>query len=118
MRERFLWAHCKSGPRGIISKLGDGKYSPGRSGSWLKLKCAQEQEFVIGGFTLPSNGIHGVGALILGYYRDKKLIYAGRTGTGFTQKLHKLMRDKLDALKIAAMPFEKPPAEARRGAHW
>ncbi len=109
---------CKLGAEGIISKLGDGKYSPGRGGSWLKLKCAQEQEFVIGGFTLPSNGIHGVGALILGYYRDKKLIYAGRTGTGFTQKTHGMLRDKLDMLRQAKSPFDKLPQGVSRGVIW
>src|SRR6266567_1277051 len=109
---------CKLGAEGIISKLGDGKYCPGRGGNWLKLKCYQEQEFVIGGFTLPSNEIHGVGALILGYYRDGKLIYAGRTGTGFTQKTHRALRDQLDELLQKTSPFEKLPAEARRGAIW
>ena len=109
---------CKLGAEGIISKLGDGKYCPGRGGNWLKLKCYQEQEFVIGGFTLPSNDIHGVGALILGYYRDGKLIYAGRTGTGFTQKTHGMLRDKLDKLRRASSPFEKIPAGVSRGVIW
>ena len=109
---------CKLGAEGIISKLGDGKYSPGRGGSWLKLKCDQEQEFVIGGFTLPSNGIHGVGALILGYYREDKLIYAGRTGTGFTQKTHGMLRDKLDKLRQSKSPFEKLPQGVSRGVIW
>ena len=109
---------CKLGAEGIISKLGDGKYCPGRGGNWLKLKCYQEQEFVIGGFTLPSNGIHGVGALILGYYRGGKLIYAGRTGTGFTQKTHRMLRDKLDKLRHAKTPFEKVPEGVSRGVTW
>ena len=109
---------CKLGAEGIISKLGDGKYSPGRGGNWLKLKCGQEQEFVIGGFTLPSNEIHGVGALILGYYRDEKLIYAGRTGTGFTQKTHGILRDKLDKLRQSKSPFEKLPQGVSRGVIW
>jgi bifunctional non-homologous end joining protein LigD len=109
---------CKLGAEGIISKLGDGKYCPGRGGNWLKLKCNQEQEFVIGGFTLPSNDIHGVGALILGYYHDDKLIYAGRTGTGFTQKTHGMLRDKLDKLHRASSPFEKLPVGVSRGVIW
>src|SRR6185503_14661200 len=75
-------------------------------------------EFVVGGFTLPSNGIHGVGALLLGYYSEGKLVYAGRTGTGFTQKTHKLLRDKLDTLIQTAMPFAKISTDAKRGARW
>jgi bifunctional non-homologous end joining protein LigD len=109
---------CKLGAEGIISKLADGKYAPGRGSSWLKLKCYQEQEFVIGGFTLPSNGTHGVGALILGYNRDGNLIYAGRTGTGFTQKTHGLLRDRLDKLRRSTSPFASMPQGVSRGVIW
>jgi bifunctional non-homologous end joining protein LigD len=82
------------------------------------MKCLHEQEFVVGGFTLPSNGIDGVGALLLGYYRDGNLIYAGRTGTGFNQKTHKLIRKRLNGLLQTAVPFKQVPAEARRGVKW
>jgi bifunctional non-homologous end joining protein LigD len=109
---------CELHAEGIVSKRADSRYSGGRSASWLKLKCIHQQELVIGGFTLPSNGIQGVGALLLGYYRGGKLIYAGRTGTGFTQKTHRSLRDRLDPLREKSAPFEKPPAEARRGAIW
>jgi bifunctional non-homologous end joining protein LigD len=109
---------CELHAEGIVSKRAESKYSSGRAGDWLKLKCVHEQEFVIGGFTLPSNGSHGVGALLLGYYDGGKLIYAGRTGTGFTQKTHRILRDQLDALRQKTNPFEKPPAEALRGAIW
>jgi bifunctional non-homologous end joining protein LigD len=109
---------CEMHLEGIISKRAASKYASGRSGDWLKLKCVHEQEFVIGGFTLPSNGIHGVGALLLGYYDGKKLIYAGRTGTGFTQKTHGILRDQLDELRQKTNSFENVPAEARRGAIW
>ncbi len=112
---------CELDAEGIVSKRADGKYVSGRTSDWLKIKCIREQEFVIGGFTLPSKGhtgIQGVGALLLGYYRDGKLIYAGRTGTGFTEKTHRLLRTQLDKLRTTDTPFEKPPAEARRGAVW
>jgi bifunctional non-homologous end joining protein LigD len=109
---------CELRAEGIVSKRAASMYSSGRSGDWLKLKCVHEQEFVIGGFTLPSNGSHGVGALLLGYYDAGKLIYAGRTGTGFTQKTHRSLRDQLDKLRQKTSPFEKIPEEARRGAIW
>ena len=109
---------CALHAEGIISKRADSKYVSGRGSAWLKLKCLHEQEFVIGGFTLPSNGIHGVGALLLGYYEGGKLIYAGRTGTGFTQKSHRLIRDKLDSLSSAKPSFASVPTDARRGARW
>jgi bifunctional non-homologous end joining protein LigD len=109
---------CELQAEGIVSKRAAGKYFSGRSNDWLKMKCLHEQEFVVGGYTLPSNEIRGVGALLLGYYKDGQLIYAGRTGTGFTQKTHRLLRDKLDALEQKASPFVLVPADAKRGVTW
>ena len=109
---------CRLGAEGIVSKLARSRYSSGRGNSWLKLKCYREQELVIGGFTLPSNGTHGVGALLLGYYRGGKLVYAGRSGTGFTQKTHNMMRERLDKIARKESPFDKIPASAGRGARW
>jgi bifunctional non-homologous end joining protein LigD len=109
---------CALHAEGIISKRVTGKYVSGRSSDWLKVKCIREQEFVIGGFTQPGNGSHGIGALLLGYYEGGKLIYAGRTGTGFTQKLHRLLRERLASLAVKESPFQNLPAEAKRGAHW
>jgi bifunctional non-homologous end joining protein LigD len=112
---------CKMRAEGIVSKRAAADYHAGRSSDWIKCKCLHEQEFVIGGFTLPGaghTGMRGVGALLLGYYEGTKLIYAGRTGTGFTQKTHKLLRDKLDPLAQSTMPFAKPPSESTRGVTW
>jgi bifunctional non-homologous end joining protein LigD len=113
---------CELGAEGIVSKRRDSPYISGRSSSWLKLKCIHEQEFVVGGFTLPAKGhtgVHGIGSLLLGYYDDgKRLIYAGRTGTGFTRKTHDALRTRLEGIRAAASAFYKPPAEARKGAVW
>jgi bifunctional non-homologous end joining protein LigD len=113
---------CELHAEGIISKRVSGRYTSGRTSDWLKLKCVHEQEFVVGGFTLPSKGnagLHAIGSLLLGYYDDAgKLIYAGRTGTGFTSKTHSLIRTQLEGLRQAANPFHNPPAEARKGAIW
>jgi bifunctional non-homologous end joining protein LigD len=116
---------CEFHAEGIVCKRASSRYFSGRSAEWLKLKCIHEQEFVIAGFTLPSNSTHGIGALLLGYYENakskdaaQKLIYAGRTGTGFTQKTHRRLRDQLDALRQSSVPFDAPPAEARRGVQW
>jgi bifunctional non-homologous end joining protein LigD len=112
---------CRLEAEGIVSKRAQAIYVSGRTGDWVKVKCIREQEFVIGGFTLPSKGhagIHGIGALLLGYYDAGKLIYAGRTGTGFTEKTHKLLRTQLEKLRQAESPFSAAPAEARKGAIW
>jgi bifunctional non-homologous end joining protein LigD len=109
---------CALHAEGIVSKRADSKYTSGRNSAWLKLKCFHEQEFVIGGFTLPLNGIHGVGALLLGYYEAGKLVYAGRTGTGFTQTTHRSVRDALEAISTDKSSFASVPTKGCRGALW
>lgn len=109
---------CGLGAEGIVSKLSSAPYSSTRGNSWLKAKCYQEQEFIIGGFTDPSNGTHGIGALIIGYYDNGKLRYAGRTGTGFTQKSQQTIRKQLDKLVQSATPFTDLPKGVSRGVHW
>ena len=119
--ETMFTKACELDAEGIISKRAASQYVSGRSGDWLKLKCIHEQEFVVGGFTLPEKGRAGtqaIGALLLGYYEGKRLVYAGRTGTGFTQKTHKTMRSKVEALRQEACPFDRPPADVRKGAVW
>ena len=102
---RMFHEVCALGAEGIVSKRADGRYLPGsRGGDWLKLKCLHQQEFVVGGYTLPGKGAAGsqaVGALLLGYYKGGKLIYAGRTGTGFTQKTHRMLRSRLETMRLA-----------------
>ena len=109
---------CKLGAEGIVSKLAASKYTSGRSKTWLKAKCVHQQELVIGGFTSPSNGSPGVGSLLLGYYQDGKLIYAGRTGTGFTQAAQKTLRKRLDQLREPKAPFIELTADEKKDAIW
>ena len=109
---------CELHAEGIVSKRSGAPYRPGRGHDWLKSKCLREQEFVIGGFTLSSDGPDRIGSLLLGYYRDGKLIYAGRTGTGFTQKLKRSLREQFAPLERKSPPFLRLPAEAKRGVLW
>src|SRR5215813_4780409 len=109
---------CELGAEGIISKLADSKYTSGRSKTWLKAKCIHQQEFVIGGFTPPGNGAHGIGSLLLGYYQDGRLTYAGRTGTGFTQATQKILRKRLDELTQAKSSFGELAADEKKDAIW
>ena len=65
----------------------DAPYVSRRDASWLKSKCDQRQEFVIIGYTDPQGSRHGFGSLLLGYHDDqKRLVYAGRVGTGFDDR--------------------------------
>jgi len=109
---------CRHGAEGIVSKRADSIYISGRSASWVKIKCGLRQEFVIGGFTLPSKGGDGLGALLLGYYQDGKLLYAGRAGTGFTQKSQAEIRKRLESIGSTTNPFLAVGTAERKGAHW
>jgi bifunctional non-homologous end joining protein LigD len=102
----------------VVSKLASAPYTSGRGIAWLKMKCALQQEFVIGGFTPPERGGRGIGALLLGYYEGGKLRYAGRVGTGFSDVTHRSLRDWLDPLVRKARPFERVPVEAQRKVSW
>ena len=109
---------CRLGAEGIISKLASAPYASGRSNAWFKSKCGKEQEFVIGGFTDPSNGGPGIGAILLGYYEDGKLRYAGRSGTGFTEQSQRELRTRLDKLTQSKPAFAEMPQGSSKGIHW
>jgi len=109
---------CELHAEGIVSKRAEGPYRAGRGGDWMKSKCLLEQEFVVGGFTFSSDGEDRVGSLLLGYYRDGRLVYAGRTGTGFTQKMRRMLRERMEPMRIAKAAYAAVPVEAKRGAVW
>ncbi|GAA1956996.1 non-homologous end-joining DNA ligase [Kitasatospora viridis] len=115
--EQLLAEACARGWEGLIAKRAESPYRPGRGDDWLKLKCLNAQEFVVGGFTDPAGASRsGFGALLVGYYEEGRLRYAGKVGTGFdTQTLHAL-RGFLDATGRPDPPFDPAPRE--RGAHW
>ena len=104
--DEFLQHACALRMEGVISKLANAPYHSGRSKSWLKTKCHKRQEFVIGGYTLPSNGSNGIGSLLLGYYAEKKFVYAGRVGTGFDQAMSHQLRKTLKPLERKTMAYE------------
>lgn len=100
-----LAAACKAGWEGLIAKKADSGYSSRRSTAWLKLKCSQDQELVVGGFTEPSGSRMGFGALLVGYYDHGKLVYAGKVGTGFDDKLLRELRTRMNDIERASPPF-------------
>ncbi len=115
----FFAEACRAGLEGIVSKRRDQPHRPGRHGGWVKTKCVQRQEFVIGGFTDPEGMRAGLGALLIGYYEGRRLAFSGKVGTGFTQKLALELRARLDRLEQKTCPFTPPPAGALgRNAHW
>ena len=97
---------CRRGWEGLIAKRADSPYRETRSRDWLKLKCEQGQELVIGGYTAPKGSRTDFGALLLGYYDDGKLRYAGKVGTGFDQVTLRDIAGRLAPLRRETPPFD------------
>ena len=116
--EAYYRQACASGWEGVIAKRADAPYHAGRSKDWLKFKCESGQEFVIGGFTDPHGARTGFGALLLGYYDPGgKLVYAGKVGTGFTQRTLDSLHATLAGLEQDHPPFDRGRLP-RSGVHW
>ncbi|HEX3751246.1 MAG TPA: non-homologous end-joining DNA ligase [Streptosporangiaceae bacterium] len=114
----FYSEACRLGWEGLIAKRADAPYQAGRTKDWLKFKCENNQEFVIGGYTDPRGSRIGLGALLLGVYdSDGQLVYAGKVGTGFNEQTLRRLHDELSKLEQDRSPFDRgtPP---RAGVHW
>jgi bifunctional non-homologous end joining protein LigD len=94
--DELLKAVRAKGLEGIIAKQAQSRYESKRSTSWIKIKVTCQQDFVICGYILGER--EPFGALVLGYYKDKKLVYAGNVGSGFTQQSLKAMGEKIKPL--------------------
>ena len=114
--EAFYKEACRKGWEGLIAKRADAPYTHGRSRDWLKFKCSAEQELVIGGYTAPRGSRTDLGALLLGYYDDGELRYAGKVGTGFTRETLHDLAARLAPLKRDGSPFADEVRE--RTATW
>jgi bifunctional non-homologous end joining protein LigD len=115
----FYRSACNMNLEGIVSKRRDSLYRPGRSKSWVKVKCLYRDEFLVIGFTDPAGSRVGFGALILGYYDgDGNLRYAGRCGTGYDTKLLSELRRRLDKLAKGTKPKSLPKGAPLKGVHW
>jgi bifunctional non-homologous end joining protein LigD len=107
----------RRGLEGLIGKQRDSVYEPGRrSGAWIKLKCVNEQEFVIGGFTPPGGSRKYFGAILVGYYKDNRLLFAGKVGSGFTSKSLSILHRKFQGEKRDDCPFADLPS--KQGGQW
>jgi bifunctional non-homologous end joining protein LigD len=111
---------CKLGQEGIVSKLKNARYHSGRGRDWLKAKCSDRQELVVAGFVPSSADAHAVGALVLAFYRRRRLCYAGRTGTGFTHEQARALYRTLKSHARKTSPFKPLPKDeqGRRKPIW
>jgi bifunctional non-homologous end joining protein LigD len=109
---------CAEGWEGVIAKRRDSIYEHRRSPHWLKMKCEEKRELVVGGFTDPQGARVGLGALLVGRVTGDDLVFAGRVGTGFDTKMLLELRARLDGLEIPKPPFTKGVGLPRLRAHW
>ncbi len=96
---------CARGAEGIIAKRAAAPYVGRRSADWLKIKCVNEQELVIGGYTDRKGEREGFGALLVGYYENGVLRYAGKVGTGYDRQTLRLLHNALQELGRRTPPF-------------
>jgi bifunctional non-homologous end joining protein LigD len=97
---------------GLVAKQSDSTYEPDRrSGAWLKIKAIAQQEFVIGGYTAPKGARSHFGAILIGYYRQGKLVFASKVGTGFDVKHLESLHKTFAQLKTDVCPFSKDIAD-------
>jgi len=108
---------CAEGWEGVIAKRRGTVYEHRRSKQWLKMKCEEAQEFVVGGFTDPQGARTGLGALLVGYYEGDDFVFAGKVGTGFDGKLLNELRARFDKIELTESPFTKAVGLPRE-AHW
>jgi bifunctional non-homologous end joining protein LigD len=116
--EPFWDQACRDRWEGLIVKRADAPYRAGRSRDWLKFKCENAQEFVIGGYTDPQGSRSGFGALLLGYYEpDGAFAYAGKVGTGFGERLLRSLHARMAELERPRPAFTRGPLPRTR-VHW
>ncbi|QDA36909.1 DNA ligase D (plasmid) [Paracoccus liaowanqingii] len=106
--ELVLRHACRLSLEGVISKDARAPYRSGRGKAWIKSKCSERQEFVVAGYTRSSTLRSAIGSLILGYYEDDALVYAGRVGTGFTQRVAGELFMQLGELERKTSPIAAP----------
>lgn len=111
-------AACATGWEGLIAKRADAPYVHGRSGHWLKLKCVNEQELVVLGWTDPQGARSGLGALLVGYHEEGQLRFAGKVGTGFGRRELDMLGDRLVPIERPDPPVAATKGLPKKGAHW
>ncbi|CAG1066555.1 Multifunctional non-homologous end joining protein LigD [uncultured bacterium] len=116
----FFENACVYGVEGIISKRKNSAYARGRGRDWVKIKCHERQEFVIGGYTEPASGRQGFGALLIGVFGPEgTFLYCGRVGTGFNERSIMDISERLKKNEVPSPPFHNPPTgQEAKGVHW
>jgi bifunctional non-homologous end joining protein LigD len=102
------------GLEGVVAKKRRSTYTPGRrSEAWIKVRFAQHQELVIGGYKPTAAAFD---SLLVGYYEGRKLMCAGKVRNGFTPALRAQLFDALRSLETPRVPFANLPSS--KSSHW
>lgn len=118
-RDAAFAASKELGLEGVIAKRTNSKYVPGeRSDSWVKIKHEHHQEAVVIGWR-PSDKGDGLASVIVAVpNEDGKLTYAGRVGSGFTDRQREGILAELRKLERKTAPVSAVPNDVARDAHW
>jgi bifunctional non-homologous end joining protein LigD len=116
--EELFKEACSKGWEGLIAKRAESSYSATRSRDWLKFKCEQGQELVIGGYTQPQGARTELGALLVGYYKGGELRYAGKVGTGFDRATLHDLGARLRTLRRSEPAFADASTIRERAVTW
>jgi DNA ligase D-like protein (predicted ligase) len=116
--EAYYKEACRKGWEGIIAKDAAAGYVHKRSRKWLKFKCVHRQEFVIGGYTEPHGERIGFGALLIGYYDEDRLVYAGKVGTGYDDDTLRRLSRQLASRERKTPPFAGEEELPSKEVHW
>ena len=111
----FYQQACGAGLEGVVSKRADSTYVSGRTKSWLKTKCHQRAELVIGGYSRSSVRGRPFSSLLLGTFENGELIYAGKVGTGFSQRRPRRARQALQAARAEAVVLCRGAGDRAQG---
>jgi bifunctional non-homologous end joining protein LigD len=115
--KELLQNACRMHLEGMIGKRSDSPYVSRRSPTWIKLKCTQRQEFVVGGWTDPKGSRTGIGSLLLGIHDEAgHLRFAGGVGSGFDQKTLAAVKKAVASVASETTPFFEKPRDVR--GHW
>lgn len=109
---------CRNNREGIIAKKADASYTNRRTRAWLKIKCKNRQEFVIGGYKRSDKRGRPFSSLLLGVYEGDEFVYRGKVGTGYSEAVMDDVAAQLEKLRRKDSPFDRISAAAARSAVW
>ena len=116
--DEFYRQACVADLEGIVCKRAASRYIEGRGRDWVKVKCRQSQELVVGGFTEGAGSRAARGSVLVGTYDGGRLVYAGRVGSGFDEATVASLRARLDSLERPTPPFDPAPHITGHVVHW